>query len=70
MKNYDIWFNLAHPANFVIEAKSVEEAKDLAEDLLADMDADELMRRIKDAIDYMGVKVVEVEELIECQKGE
>lgn len=66
MKNYDIWFNLAHPANLVIEAKSAKEAKDVAEDILADMDSDELLRRIKDAIDYMGVEVVEVEELIEC----
>ena len=66
MKNYDIWFNLAHPANFVIEAKSAKEAKDIAEEILSDMDADELMRRIKDAIDYMGIEVVDVEELIEA----
>ena len=54
MKNYDVWFNLAHPANFVIESKSAEEAKDVAEDILANMDSKELMQRIKDAIDYMG----------------
>lgn len=65
MKNYDVWFNLAHPANFVIEAKSAEEAKDVAEDILANMDSKELMQRIKDAIDYMGVEVVDVDELIE-----
>lgn len=65
MKNYDVWFTLAHPANFVIEARSAEEAKDVAEDILADMDSKELMQRIKDAIDYMGVEVIDVDELIE-----
>ena len=63
MKNYDVWFNLTHPANIVVEAESESEAKALAEDLLADMDDSELLRRIKDAIDYMGVQVVDVEEL-------
>ena len=65
MKNYDIWFNLAHPANLVVEARSVDEAAELAEEILANMDSDELMRRIKDAIDYMGVEIVCVEKLIE-----
>lgn len=65
MKNYDIWFNLAHPANLVIEARSAEEAKDIAEDILADMDRDELMERIEYAIDFMGAEVVDVNEIIE-----
>lgn len=57
MKNYDIWFNLEHPATFVVEANSEEEAREIAEDILAEMDDDELMRRIKDAIDYMGLRI-------------
>lgn len=65
MKNYDVWFNLGHPANIVIEAKSAEEAKEIAEDLLADMDHDELMERISNAIDFGGVQVVDVEDIIE-----
>ena len=65
MKNYDVWFNLEQPAVIVVEAKSKKEAKEIAEELLADMDYDELMRRVGDAIDYMGVKVVDVEEAIE-----
>ena len=65
MKNYDVWFNLEHPANFVVEAKSAEEAKEIAEEILANMDHDELMNRINDAINYMGVKIVSVEDLIE-----
>lgn len=63
MKNYDIWFTLEHPANFVVGANSEEEAKEIAEYLLADMDDDELMRRIKNAIDYMGLKIVNVERI-------
>ena len=65
MKNYDVWFTLESPAVIVVEAKSVKEAKEIAEEMLADMDYDELMRRIGDAVDYMGVKVVNVEETFE-----
>ena len=65
MKNYDVWFNLAHPANIVIEAKSAEEAKEIAEELLAEMDQDELLERIVNAIDYQGVEIVDVEDIIE-----
>ena len=61
MKNYDVWFNLEQPAVVVIEANSEKEAKEIAEEVLADMDYDELMRRIGDAVDYMGVRVVGVE---------
>lgn len=57
MKKYDVWFTLEHPANIVIEANSPLEAIDIAEDLLAEMDQDELLERIVAAIDYMGLKV-------------
>lgn len=63
MKNYDVWFSLAHPANFVIEAESEAEAIETAEDLLADMSQEELLERIVAAIDYMGLKVDCVEEI-------
>ena len=63
MKNYDVWFTLAHPANFVIEAESKTEAIAIAEDLLADMSQKELLERIVAAIDYMGLKIDYVEEI-------
>lgn len=63
MKNYDVWFTLAHPANFVIEAESEIEAIAIAEDLLADMSQKELLERIVAAIDYMGLKIDYVEEI-------
>jgi hypothetical protein len=65
VKNYDIWFNLAHPANLVVEAKDAKEANDIAEDILANMDKNELMDRIRNAVDYMGVEVVCVEKCVE-----
>lgn len=65
MKNYDVWFTLEQPALLVVEAKSAEDAKEIAEEMLVDMDYDELMRRIGDAVDYMGVKVVAVEDTLE-----
>lgn len=65
MKNYDVWFTLKHPANIVIEANSVLEAKEIAEELLNKMDQDELLERIAAAIDYMGLKVDYAEEIEE-----
>ena len=62
MKNYDVWFTLESPAVIVVEADSEEKAKEIAEELLADMDHDELIERISNAVDYMGVKVTEVTE--------
>lgn len=62
MKNYDVWFNLEHPANIVVEANSEKEAKEIAEELLCEMDQDEILERIANAIDYQGLKVVFVEE--------
>lgn len=63
MKNYDVWFTLARPANFVIEAESEAEAIETAEDLIAEMSQEELLERIVAAIDYMGLKVDYVEEI-------
>lgn len=63
MEKYDVWFTLEHPANIVIEANSVLEAKEIAEDMLAKMDQDELLERIAAAIDYMGLKVDYVEKI-------
>lgn len=60
MKNYDVWFTLESPAVIVVEADSKEKAKEIAEGLLADMDHDELIERISNAIDFMGVKVTKV----------
>lgn len=62
MKNYDVWFTLESPAVIVVKADSEEKAKEIAEELLADMDYDELIERISNAVDYMGVKVTEVTE--------
>lgn len=62
MKNYDVWFTLESPAVVVIEADSKEKAKEKAEEILANMDYDELIERISNAVDYMGVKVTEVTE--------
>lgn len=62
MKNYDVWFTLESPAVVVIEADSEEDAKEKAEEILANMNYDELIERISNAVDYMGVKVTEVTE--------
>ena len=63
MKNYDVWFTLKYPANIVIETESEKEAKEIAEDLLAEMDQDKLLEKIVAAIDYMGLKVESVEKI-------
>lgn len=65
MKMYDVHFKPACPACIVVEANSMLEAKEIAEDVLCDMDPKELMRRIADAVDFMGVEVDYVEEIEE-----
>ena len=57
MKNYDVWFTLEHPASILVEANSIDEAFDVAEDILADMSTEELLHRITDALNYQGVKI-------------
>lgn len=64
MKRYDVWFSIAHPANFVVEADSMSEAKDIADDILENMDDDELMRKLKEAMDFDGLKIDSVEEIV------
>ena len=62
MKNYDVWFTLEHPASIVVEAESEDEAEDIAAELLMDMNHDDLMERINNALDFAGIKIVRVTE--------
>lgn len=64
MARYDVWFSIAHPANLVIEAESPGEAEDIAQSILEEMDDKELMRKLKEAIDFEGLKIQYVEEVI------
>lgn len=64
MARYDVWFTIAHPANLVIEAESSGEAEDIAQSILEEMDDKELMRKLKEAIDFEGLKIQYVEEVI------
>lgn len=64
MARYDVWFTIAHPANLVIEAESPREAKDIAQSILEEMDDKELMRKLKETIDFEGLKIQYVEEVI------
>lgn len=65
MKKYDIWFMPECSANIVVEANSYEEAREVAEEILCNMESEELMRRIGDAIDFMGVKIDYIDEIRE-----
>lgn len=65
MKKYDVWFIPECSANIVIEANSYEEAREIAEDILNNMESEELMSKITDAIDFMGVKIDYIEEIRE-----
>lgn len=62
MKKYDVWFTLEHPAVIVVEAESEDEAEDIASELLMDMDYDDLMERISNALDFAGIKIARVTE--------
>lgn len=65
MKMFDVHFIPECPACIVVEANSILEAKEIAEDILCNMEPEELMRRIADAVDFMGVKIDCVEEIQE-----
>lgn len=60
---YDVYFRINHPACMVVEANSEDEAKDIAEDLLANMEDSEVMDRLLAAMDFYGLEVVDVEEI-------
>ena len=64
MKRYDVWFSNAHPANFVVEADSLNEAKDIAQSIIEEMDDTELMRKLKEAMDFDGLKIDYIQEII------
>lgn len=64
MARYDVWFSIAHPANLVIEADSPGEAKDIAQSILEEMDDKELMRKLNEAMDFDGLKIDSVEEIL------
>lgn len=58
-KLYEIYFTLDADASIVISANSEEEA----EEKLNQMSNNELLERIKNALDYAGVEITEIEEL-------
>ena len=60
---YDVYFRINHPAAMVVEADSEDEAKDIAEDLLMDMDKDEIIERLVAAMDFYGLEVENAEEI-------
>ena len=60
---YDVYFRINHPACMVIEANSEDEAKEIAEDTLANMEDRELMERLYGAMSFYGLEVVNVEEI-------
>ena len=65
MKKYDVWFMPECSANIVVEANSYEEARERAEDILNNMESEELMSKIADAIDFMGVKIDYIDKIEE-----
>lgn len=58
-KLYDVYFTIEEPAVITVKANS----KDEAEDIVANMSQDDLMVRIQNAIDFMGFKVVCIDEV-------
>ena len=60
---YDVYFRINHPACMVIEANSEDEAKEIAEHTLANMEDRELMERLYGAMSFYGLEVVNVEEI-------
>lgn len=64
MARYDVWFSIAHPANLVVEADSPDDAMDIAKSILENMEDKELMRKLNEAMDFDGLKIDSVEEIV------
>ena len=63
LKTFDVYFTLEHPCVFSVEAKNPQDAQEQAEKDLANMTETELFERIKSALDFMGTKILRVEEI-------
>lgn len=64
-KKYDVWFMPECSACVVVEANSYEDAREKAEEILNNMELTELMCRIADAVDFMGVRIDYIDEIKE-----
>ena len=63
-KIYDVYFTLVQPAVISIEANSENEAMEK----LQNVDRNELLERVQNAIDFMGVEPLFVDEIDEVEK--
>lgn len=63
-KIYDVYFTLVQPAVISIEANSENEAMEK----LQNVDRNELLRRIQNAIDFMGVEPLFVDKIDEIEE--
>ena len=63
MKNYDVNFDIAGLACFVIEAENQDAAFEEAERVLENMSKEEVIRRLTDALDFCGTTIHSVVEL-------
>ena len=62
-KIYDVYFTLAQPAVIAIEANSEDEAMEK----LQNVDRNELIERVQNTIDFMGVEPLFVDEIDEVE---
>lgn len=62
-KIYDVYFTLAQPAVIAIEANSEDEAMEK----LQNVDRSELIERVQNTIDFMGVEPLFVDEIDEVE---
>lgn len=70
-KFYDVNFSLSSPACFVISASSKKEAEEEAERMLEEeFTKEEIMAKIRDAVDYGGVKISSIVPLEEEEEEE
>ena len=63
-KIYDVYFTLAQPAVIAIEANSEDEAMEK----LQNIDSNELLERVQNAIDFMGVEPLFVDKIDEIKE--
>ena len=62
-KLYDVYFRPAQDAAITIKVEQGQDVEEVAEEVINSMTRDELIDRLMNAVHFMGVEVVEIEEV-------
>lgn len=62
-KLYDVYFRPTQDAVVTIRVEQGQDAEEIAEEVINSMTRDDLIDRLMNAIHFMGIEIVEIEEV-------